>query len=149
MNFIDRSSLLFLIFLMAGCQSQPTENIYNTDTLKISGKAVVFLTITRKEFDAIPKQLHPSIDTYLDNFFRYSDMAADSLKLSGYKLDVTANRFVNIKLNDGTYRTFDRLSGNTDIVGFVLTDGVHEPLIKFGITTDSALVSTVHDFMRD
>ncbi len=134
---------------MVDCQSQLTENIYSTDTLKISGKAVVFLTITRKEFDAIPKQLHPSVNTYLDNFFRYSDISADNLKSAGYKLDVTANRFVNIKLDDGTSRTFDRLSGNTDIVGFVLTDGVHEPLIKFGNVTDSALISTVHDFMRD
>lgn len=149
--------LIFIIPIVAFAFSCKTSNNEqqlnfaksNLDTLFVSGKNVVFLTITTNEFDALPKYVHTSVSYHIGYFSDMIDRVDDTLESSGFKLHFAANRFIKIKLNDGTTKIFDRLSDNTDVIGVIITDGIHQPQIKFGIMQDSDLFAFLRICTQD
>jgi hypothetical protein len=119
---------------------------YNTDTLKVEGKAVVFFSLSQEEYDALPEDPNSGVDEVLDDFNYYAGAVADTLQKLGYNTVATGSRHIQIKLNNGTYKMFDRLSANESIVGYIFTDGLQEPRIQYGVGTDIDLLTEFQEF---
>jgi uncharacterized protein YdhG (YjbR/CyaY superfamily) len=172
MNMLKKCSILFVFFTLIDC-SLPTsrnqtitdkdslvidnvevnttkekERSYTFDTLKVQGKVVVFFTISQEEYELLPKDTDTGVDEVLDDFNYYAGLAADSMKQAGYETMITGSRYIQIKFNDGTFKTFDRLAGKESIVGCIFSDGIKEPKIEYGVLTDLDLISTFTDFNK-
>lgn len=172
MNISKKFSILILLFTLTDC-SLPTsrnqtttekdsldrdnveattieekERSYTVDTLKVQGKVVVFFTISQQEYDLLPKDTDTGVDEVLDDFNYYAGLAADSMKRTGYETMITGSRYIQIKFNNGTFKTFDRLAGKESKVGCIFSDGINEPKIEYGVLTDLDLISTFNDFNK-
>lgn len=124
----------------------PDQKDFNTDTLKIEGKSVVFFSLSQEEYDALPEDPDSGVDEVLDDFNYYAGAVADTLRKLGYNTVATGSRHIQIKLKDGTYKMFDRLSGDESIVGYIFTDGIQEPRIQYGVGTDIDLLTEFQEF---
>jgi hypothetical protein len=122
------------------------EKNYNLDTIKVDGQAVVFFTISQQEYDSLLKQPHSGLDEVLDDFNYYAGLASDSIKSAGYKTMITASRYIQIKLNNNTLKTFDRLADRDNIVGYIFSNGIKEPHIEYGVSVDSELLAAFKVF---
>jgi hypothetical protein len=129
--------------------SAPKENSYFHDTMKVSGKAVVFFSISQQEYDSIPKDDDSGLDEVLSDFNFYAGEVADTLRSLGFETMITGNRFVQLKLDNGESRTFDRFNNTEHIVGYILTDGVKEPLVEYGVSTDLDIISSFDAFTKN
>jgi hypothetical protein len=117
--------------------------------LKVSGKAVVFFSISQQEYDSIPKDDDSGLDEVLSDFNFYAGEVADTLRSLGFETMITGNRFVQLKLDNGESRTFDRFNNTEHIVGYILTDGVKEPLVEYGVSTDLDIISSFDAFTKN
>lgn len=124
------------------------EKDYNYDTLKVEGKVVVFFTISQQEYDLLPKDPNSGVDEVLDDFNYHAGIASDSMKRTGYETTITGSRYIQVKLDNGNFKTFDRLASQESIVGYLFSDGVKEPKIEYGVGTDLDLLSSFNDFKK-
>ena len=99
-----------LVFFYAGGQSN-TQNTENT--LKISGKSIVFLQLSEKEYNKIAKEdPNSGIEEFTADFEYYNRKAAKMLENSGYQIYISQKRFVEITFENGKKKIFDKLSNN-------------------------------------
>jgi hypothetical protein len=172
MNSIVRTKVFIPILLLANCSgrehsrheakistvdsiapdsnvSAPKENNYYHDTLKVSGKAVVFFSISQEEYDSIPEDDDSGLDEVLSDFNFYAGEVADTLRSLGFETMITGSRFIQLKLDNGESRTFDRFNNAEHIVGYIFTDGVKEPLVEYGVSTDVDIISSFDAFIKN
>jgi uncharacterized protein YdhG (YjbR/CyaY superfamily) len=173
MNILKKCSILIILFTLTDCslpasrnqtttekdsldrdnvvvdKNKEKERSYDTDTLKVQGRVVVFFTISQQEYDLLPKDTDSGVDEVLDDFNYYAGLAADSMKQAGYETMITGSRYIQIKFNNSTFKTFDRLESKENIVGCILSDGIKEPKIEYGVLTDLDLISIFNDFNKE
>lgn len=120
-----------------------------SDTITVSGKSIIFFSISQKEYDKIIKKEgeESGIDEVLDDFNYYASEVADSLKMAGIKPLMTASRTFAIMKNNGrkSYISRDSKKG---ITGVLLFDGVNEPVLDYGVGTDIDYYSLVNEYFE-
>lgn len=117
--------------------------------MKVDGKVAVFFTISQQEYDSLPKDPNSGIDEVLGDFNYYASIVVDSIEQRGYKTMMTGSRYIQINLDNGTKKTFDRLANKESIVGYVFSDGMKEPRIEYGVGTDIDLLSSFNGFIKE
>jgi hypothetical protein len=121
--------LTLSLLLMAGSGfAQPNEA--NTDTLYVSGKAVVFFGPSQAD----------AIDEALYDFYHYRLKVLPYLKANTIKEFSTAKLKIQIRLNATENIIFHRETFD-DVVGLIMTDGQQQPSIFLGPATDAELIS--------
>jgi len=121
------------------------EIIVNSDTLTVSGKSIVFFTISQPEYDSYSLDVNSGVDEVLSDFNYHSNQVADTLKKSGYELTMTASRFIRFKMDNGTEKLFDRLASDEHIVGRVYSDGI-KTITSYGVGTDIDIITEFTEF---
>lgn len=154
--------MLLLLMLLSNCstsnsngqaslevnaEDEQPKNV-NTDTLKVDGKKVVFFMLSQQEYDSLPKDPNSGIDEALDDFNYYAEAVADTIRKAGYEPIMTGSRYIQIKLDNGTSKTYDRLADKGNIVGYIFSDGIKEPKIDYGVGTDIDLLTAFDDFNK-
>jgi hypothetical protein len=129
-------------------QNRESQTTYsNNDTLKAEGKTVIFFTISEMEYNTLSRGPDSGIDETLDDFNYYAAIFADTLKKVGYKPIITGSRYIQIKLGNGIYKTYDRLAEKESVVGYIMSDGIKEPKVEYGVVTDIDLLTTFNEFI--
>ncbi|MES2277779.1 MAG: hypothetical protein V4592_17265 [Bacteroidota bacterium] len=108
-----------------------------TDTLKLSGKQMVFFMPTQKEFDTIVEKEGEDSGTneIVGDFGVYMNQVVDSLKKSPWlKTTITDKHIITITFNNGHTMSVNRTKGIT-LVGTILCDDVKRPQIDYGVAT--------------
>jgi hypothetical protein len=126
-----------------------SERKNDSDTVYVSGKSIVFFTISQPEYDSLSKHSASEIDEALSDFNHYAQSISDTIKKSGYKSTMTASRYIQVKLNNGTRKTFDRHKDKENITGYILSDGRKEPRIEYGVETDMDFLIKFDKFNKD
>lgn len=119
----------------------------NSDTITVSGKHIVFFTISQKEYDSYEHNANSGIDEVLSDFDYHSNSAADSLKKYGFELTMTASRFIKLKMDNGTVKIFDRIENTDHIVGRIYSNG-KKTFTSYGIATDNDIIKEASEFLK-
>jgi hypothetical protein len=136
--------LTLSLLLMAGSGfAQPNEA--NTDTLYVSGKAVVFFGPSQAEYLSLTDQEKDAIDEALYDFYHYRLKVLPYLKANTIKEFSTAKLKIQIRLNATENIIFHRETFD-DVVGLIMTDGQQQPSIFLGPATDAELISMFEAF---
>ncbi len=151
--------LLVLMFMLASCKnsggdikhkivSEKHTKSKESNTICVSGKSVVFFTISQKEYDSIAKDSNSGIDEVLSDFNSDAETINDTIKKLGFKCTMTASRFIKVKLENGTIQIFDRLSNKESVTGFILSNGLKKPKIGYGLDTSSYFLTLFNEFTK-
>ena len=144
-------SLIIIVSFLPSCVKNKTDvqtgqdNIQ--DTLEISGKTVVFFSITKSEYDSIVTKAGTAneIDETLSDFSHYSGIVIDSLNKTGINSSISTAHFFKIINSDGKYSYFSR-SDKEQIVGVIIFDGRKEPQYHFGVATDADYFDMIENY---
>lgn len=120
----------------------------NLDTLKVNGQSVVFFTVSQPEYDTLVKDPNSGIDEILGDFNYYAESVNDTIERLGYKSVMTASRYVQVKLDNGICKTYDRLADKESVTGYILSDGKKEPRIEYGVSTDVDFLIVFDEFYK-
>jgi len=118
-----------------------------SDTITVSGKSIVFFSISQKEYDEVLKKEgeESGIDEVLDDFNFYASEVADSLKRAGIKPIMTASRTFAILKDNGELNYISRDS-KKGITGVLLFDGETKPVLDYGVGTDIDYFTLVNEY---
>jgi hypothetical protein len=106
-----------------------------SDTIDVTGKAVVFFGVTQREYDSLLVDKNSGIDAAWDDFTYYADKLMpylDSLKI---ETAVISSPIVRIWVKGDNPRVYHTKKLD-DILGIIMTDGAQQPQILLGVTTD-------------
>ncbi len=107
-----------------------------SDTLKISGKNIIFFTLTQSEYDSLSKIEDSEIDDVLSDFYHYSNGIKKSLKKHGIKLIFTVQEVIQMKIDTNKTIYLHKGKDFSSVVSTVMTDGKKYPKIIKGVATD-------------
>jgi hypothetical protein len=115
------------------------------DTLRVSGRAVVFFGLSQDEYLAMTHEQKDAIDEELYDFYHNRGEVSPFLASNAIQEISTARLNIQVQLEGNqsiTYfrRDFDRL------VGVIITDGRQEPLIILGAPAVSELIAQFEEF---
>ncbi|MFH0988866.1 MAG: hypothetical protein V1799_02505 [bacterium] len=123
----------------------PTLSQQQTDTLRVSGKAVVLFAPAQAERDSLPEKDRDDMEEVMADYGEYASRILrflDSLKISSY--ETTATRFLVIQ-QGGSPVFFDRKSLGSDL-GFIFFLQGKKPTVFTGVHTDLELRPTIIEY---
>jgi hypothetical protein len=139
--------IVFLVALLPLVSFRVNQMQAPQSTLQISDRSVVFFGPTQAERDSIIRAEGLDVAQVFDDFDYYAGKSASYLKGRGISVEFTTSQVVLVKIGDRTVRIYERKK-MADVVGLILTDGVQEPQLLFGVATDAELVPQFNDFFR-
>ncbi len=115
------------------------------DTLKVSGKRVVFYSVSQAEYDRLSSSEAEEMDEVLSDYQFYVDGVAKWLRTVSIPIDVTAAPILRFEYGPNLTWYFDR-SKDTTKVGMILADGISPPLLFPAVDTDSGWIAQITSF---
>ncbi len=115
------------------------------DTLKVSGKRVVFYSISQAEYDGLSGSESEQMDEVLSDFQFYVAGVAKWLRTVKIPVDVTAAPVLRFEYDCHGIWYFDR-SKDTIKVGMILADGISPPSLFRAVDTDSGWITQIKSF---
>ncbi|OQY03296.1 MAG: hypothetical protein B6I20_05315 [Bacteroidetes bacterium 4572_117] len=131
------------------------EKIYEDDEKEevfvIENKTVVFFVLSKKELRQLNRELGDSYryetDYLFNNFNRQSKNFKKILAKHDIKSDLIHNKSFLIKLKNGKTVSFNRVRED-QIMGEIISDGIQEPLIQFGMYTNKELLEMLNNYFK-
>ena len=135
--------IIFILVLMAapvGAQQGAVE-----DTLVVGGKAVVFFGPSDTEYMAMTDNEKNAIDEELYDFLHYRIKALSFLESNEIQEFLTALPKIQIQLAGAKNITYIRRDFD-HLFGFIMTNGMNEPVVFLGAATKSELIRMFEEY---
>ena len=117
----------------------------------IEDKAVIFFIVSKKEMEKLNRELGSSYryetDMMFNNFIRQAENFKKILAKHNIYSELARNKRFLIKLKNGQTINFNRIRED-QIMGEIITDGVQEPIIEFGMYRNKELVALIKDYFK-
>lgn len=117
----------------------------------IEKKAVVFFLLNKKEMKELMHEIGDSYrwetEALFNNFSNQVSTFQSLLKKHNINCTLSNSKQFEIKLQEGKVVSFDRIE-HDQILGEIITDGIQEPLIEFGMYTNKELAGLLQDFFK-
>lgn len=110
-------------------------------TVRVSGRTVVFYTLSQPEFDSLSSEDQEAYTELLSDFYEYSERLGHYFDKHGIKHILTGSRHVEVKVGNKTY-CYDKTKLKEE-VGVILSDGRKQPKVIPGLFTDSEVMPAV------
>lgn len=131
-----KTVLLFLVILQGFLTLRLfAQEADKPDTLCVMGKCVIFWEPDPVRFDSVSNGRKTNLEK-LSDFRRYTELIKPFLKKKSMSYILTAQNVLKLRMNNGDC-TFFRKEDMGDILGIVLTNGIHPPKLLPGVTPDS------------
>ncbi len=167
--------LFFLVFLLSSCANNNNDNSnveekiiespddeqvnqtvepdlpedQKSEIFKVEKKSVIFFIISKKEAQNIAKEVGEGYqwetDALFTSFINQSKTFIDILKKHNINSALCNNKQFEIKLKNGKVFNFDRIKED-QILGEILTNGEKQPLISYGMYTNTELAELIQNF---
>jgi len=115
----------------------------------IENKAVVFFMLNKKEFKDLLTEMGESYrwdaEALFNNFSKQTTTFQSLLKKHNIECIISTSEKFEIKLKNGKVHNFDRIEKD-QILGTILTDGIQEPRIEFGLYPNKELAAIIENF---
>ena len=140
-HFILRGLLvcLLLLPLWAGA----TE-CHKRDKVRVSDKAVVFYSLSQREYDSLSSDDQEAYTELLSDFYAYSGRIGKYLDQQGIAYILTGSRYIEVK-NAGKITCYDK-KALEDEVGMILTNGSKRPKIISGVAVDTEVLPIIKKY---
>jgi hypothetical protein len=117
----------------------------------VEGKAVVFFMLSKKEFYNLLLEMGDSYrwdaESLFNNFSRQANTFQQAIKKQNIKCIISTSEKFEIRLKNGIAVTFDRIEKD-QVIGQILTDGIQEPKIEFGMYDSRELTTLIVNFFK-
>ena len=117
----------------------------------IEDKAVVFFVLSKSEQKKLTQELGSSYryetDYLFNNFTRQSKSFNKLLSKHNIQSKLISNKKILIKLKNGQTVSFNRIRED-QIMGEIISDGVQDPIIEFGMFTNKELISIIEKYFQ-
>jgi hypothetical protein len=140
-------NVLLLIALFPFAATQLTKSPANPPALVVTGARVIFFGPTQTERDSIIHVEGIDAGQVFDDFDYYSGKVGSYLKRRGVGVIITTSPVIVVQFGDKLVRAIERKKLQ-DFVGIILTDGVQEPRLYLGVSSDEELVSECAQFFK-
>ncbi|MEJ2365935.1 MAG: hypothetical protein P8075_05220 [Deltaproteobacteria bacterium] len=117
------------------------------DTVRVSGKAVVFFGPSQAEYLSMSDQEKNEINRLLYDFYHYREQVLSFLELNEINEVNTARSKISIEL-EGNKRIIYNRKDFGKVVGLIMTDGYHMPKIFLGAATDSQIIDMCYQYFK-
>ena len=119
-----------------------------SDTLKISGKSIIFFTLTQTEYDSLSKIEDSEIDAVLSDFYHYSNGIKKFLKKHGIKSIFAVHEVIQTKIDTNKTIYLHKGEDFSSVVSTVMSDGEKYPKIIKGVATDVDLMPEIKKYFQ-
>ena len=117
----------------------------------VEDKAVIFFIVSKKEMEKLNRELGSAYryetDMLFNNFMRQAENFRKILKKHNIHSELARNKRFLIKLKNGQTISFNRIRED-QIMGEIITDGVKEPVIEFGMFRNKELISLLENYFK-
>jgi hypothetical protein len=117
----------------------------------IENKAVIFFMPVRQEVKDFLKELGESYtweaEALFNDFAKQANSFQSIIQRQNIKCAISTNEKFEIRLKNGKVVIFDRIEQD-QIIGQILTDGVQQPQIKFGMYNNRELAGLIQVFFK-
>ncbi len=137
--------LASLILLMSAAPLLAQNGGIDKDSLRVSGKAVVFFGPSQTEYLSLNGPEKNAIDEVLYDFYHYRGKVLNYLKENNIQEFSTAKLNIHVQLNDARRNIYNRRAFD-QVVGLIMTDGQQAPKIFLGPATDAELISMFEEY---
>lgn len=117
----------------------------------IEDKVVIFFVLNKSELKKLTKELGSSYryetDFLFNNFIRQAKSFKKLLASHNIQSDLIRNKRFLIKLKNGQTVSFNRIRED-QIMGEIISDGVQDPIIEFGMFSNKELVAIIKKYFQ-
>ena len=117
----------------------------------VEDKAVIFFVLSKSELEKLTRELGSSYryetDYLFNNFTRQSKSFNRLLSKHNIKSKLISNKKILIKLKNGQTVSFNRIRED-QIMGEIISDGVQDPIIEFGMFSNKELIAIVEKYFQ-
>ena len=117
----------------------------------VEDKAVIFFVLSKSEQKKLTKELGSSYryetDYLFNNFTRQSKSFKKLLSKHNIQSKLISNKKILIKLKNGQTVSFNRVRED-QIMGEIISDGVQDPVIEFGMFSNKELVAIIKKYFQ-
>lgn len=117
----------------------------------VEDKAVIFFVLSKRELKKLTKELGSSYryetDYLFNNFTRQSKSFEKLLSKHNIQSKLISNKKFLIKLKNGQTVSFNRVRED-QIMGEIISDGVQDPIIEFGMFSNKELVAIIKKYFQ-
>jgi hypothetical protein len=117
----------------------------------IENKAVIFFMPVKQEVKDFLKELGESYtweaEALFNNFAKQANSFQSIIQRQNIKCAISTNEKFEIHLKNGKVVVFDRIEQD-QIIGQILTDGVQQPRIEFGMYSNRELAGLIQGFFK-
>jgi len=61
---------------------------------------------------------------------------------------MTASRYIQVKLDNGNIKTYDRLANKESVTGYILSNGIKQSRVEYGVGTDIDFLLVFEEFNK-
>jgi hypothetical protein len=140
-------NVFLLIAVLPFAAPQIAKSPANPPALVVTGPRVVFFGPEQTERDSIIHVEGIDAGQVFDDFDYYSGKVGSYLKRRGVGVIITTSPVIVVQFGDKLVRAIERKKLQ-DFVGIILTDGVQEPRLYLGVSSDEELVSECAQFFK-
>jgi hypothetical protein len=117
----------------------------------VQGRTVVFFMISKKEFNELLLEMGDSYrwdtEALFNNFSWQANTFLQAIKKQNINCIISTSEKFEIRLKNGKTVSFDRIEKD-QVIGQILTDGVQEPLIEYGMYNSKELSALIENFFK-
>ncbi len=125
---------------------------HKDNTFIVEKRSIIFFMPTKEERKDIDKQYGNFAKWDLQEIFnRFQQLAKSSkrnLSKSNFKIELTTDIVFKIEMDTSGYVVFNRKKED-QLVGIIFSDGIQEPVIKFGVLKRSDILEIVSNFFNE
>jgi len=166
---------IFLLLIMVSCNSlsEPKENFFDSvkvethDTVQIPDtissvehensiyvvkkNSVIFFMPSKQEKKELERQYGNfakyDLQQIFSNFQQMAYSSKRNLSKKSIKSELTTDNIFEIEMDSGGYVVFDK-NKEDQLVGVIFSNGVKEPIIKYGVIGRKEINKTVSEFFE-
>ncbi len=136
------AEVLLSLVVLGSCNSG-VKDAKVSDVLHVSGKTIVFISISQAEYDA--RQSEEGIDEVISDFNFYTSEAEQSLDTLGIKFLRTHKKDIIVHLGDENEEAI-KFDTTQHIVATLFTNGKDQPKLEYGVLTDLDISYIVNSY---
>lgn len=133
MRAIAKYLILCLVLLPLWVEAQTCPE---HDKVQISGKAVVFFSLSQGEYDLLSSEDQEAYTELLSDFYTYSGQIGKYLDQQRIAHILTGSRYIEVKNVGKTIYCYDKKAFE-DAVGMILTNGKKRPKVISGVAVET------------
>jgi hypothetical protein len=131
---------LLLVPLWAGAQA-----CHERDKVRISGKAVVFFSLSQGEYDSLSAEDQEAYTELLSDFYTYSGQIGKYLDQQRIAHILTGSRYIEVENSGKTIYCYDKKAFE-DEVGMILTNGRKRPKVISGVVVETEALPIIRKY---